>query len=174
MSLKDIDHLQLPAKEFDCSKITVEQLLGKIRAFYMRLDTAKDADDFTESNFLQLLEAYPVSMVDYNVSESLGLIIALIYFNSKIKDGVGDDWEGYTYDDLAVIFDRSKQTVYSAIKRNESKALEMLQETRLKAEARIKADKQEQEEQKLRRLNIHIVPTQSLPLPPPPPNLGET
>jgi len=175
LSLQEIERLPLPAKEFDYSKITVEQLLNKIRAFYMRLETAKDADDFTESNFLRLLEAYPVSMCDYNVSESLGLIIALIYFNSKIKDGVCDDWEGYTYDALAVVFDRSKQTIFSAIKRHESKANEMLQETRLKAEARIKAEKREQEEQRLRRLNIHIVPVpQSLPLPPPPPNLGET
>jgi transposase len=94
-------------------------------------------------------------MVDYNMTDTLSLVIAVMYFESKLRDD--ENCTGLTYDDLAVLFDRSKQTIFNAIKQNERKANELLQPTKLRAEARREAEKQRLEEERQRRLNIHIV-----------------
>jgi hypothetical protein len=157
LSLKDCSDIPFPPKE-DCSNITAQQIVEKINAFYERFENNQtEIGDFAEGYFMQLLAAYPCSMCNYNMSDELSLVVALIYFHSKVKDGVCDDWEGYTYDDLALVFDRSKQTIFSAIKHNEQKANEILREYKWRCEARQKVEKQLLEEERLKRLNIHII-----------------
>src|SRR5208283_943807 len=92
LSLKDYSDIPFPPKE-GCSNVTAQQIIEKVNAFYERFekDNKGEIGDFAESYFLQLLAAYPCSMCDYNMSEALSLVIALIYFHSKVKDGVCDD-----------------------------------------------------------------------------------
>jgi hypothetical protein len=147
-------------KKYDKLYWTTEKIEDKID--FRKLKELKEEKTYSldigeceESYFLQLLTAYPASMVDYNMTDTLSLVIAVMYFESKLRDD--ENCTGLTYDDLAVLFDRSKQTIFNAIKQNERKANELLQPTKLRAEARREAEKQRLEEERQRRLNIHIV-----------------
>jgi hypothetical protein len=127
--------LPIPKKETDFPNLTAQQLIEKIRAFYVRLEKEKHDpilnDGLAESIFLELMAYYPVSMCDYNMTESLKLTVALFYFDSKPTEKElaveNDPWKGYSFEDLALIFDRSKATIHQTIKQKEAEAKAIIQ-----------------------------------------------
>ncbi len=123
MSIKFLESrgIILPKKETDLANLTAKQIIDKIEGFYRRV--LSNWDDFSEGNFLELLASYPVSMCSYTMTEPLKLIVALLYFESKPENHkINNSWKGYSFDELAVIFDRSKATIHEAINQKELEA----------------------------------------------------
>jgi hypothetical protein len=95
-------------------------------------------------------------MCSYNMTESLKLTIALVYFDNKPtedeKRKENDQWEGYSYEDLALIFDRSKASIHAAIEQKETEARAIVQEARLRRIVNAEARREliEEEKNKLR------------------------
>ncbi|MGA2523566.1 MAG: hypothetical protein ABSF65_05365 [Candidatus Bathyarchaeia archaeon] len=155
MSIRDIKTfkgIKFPPNETELGNLTAKQLLDKINAFYQRYDIEGPLGDEAESYFLQLMQAYPVSMCAYSTSEALKLTIALIYFDSKPteeeKSKANDQYEGYSCEDLALIFDRSKATIHAAIEGKEDEAKAIVEEARLRILIKSEARKQLIDEEK--------------------------
>jgi len=142
---------RISQKETDLKDLTAKKIIDKIRSFWERLnrDTSQDKD-IAPIDFLELLEAYPFSMCSYHMTDSLKLLVALMYFDSRHKEEnpIPSDWEGYSMDYLALIFDRSKKTIYDAIKEKETEAKAILEEAKLRKKAREIALKELIEEEK--------------------------
>jgi len=159
--------IKLPPREIDVSGLTAQQIIEKIRSFWERCkkDGGQDSD-VAPIDFLELLEAYPASMCSYHMTESLKLLVALMYFDSKPseeevqkqREGKGPIWEGLSMDYLALIFDRSKKTIHDAIKEKEQEAKKILEEAKLRKEAREIALKElvEEEKEKLKQKEMEI------------------
>jgi hypothetical protein len=153
------DGVILPTKETDVANLTAQQILDKINAFYeRRKKESSEISDFAEGYFLELMGYYPVSMCSYTMTEALKLVVTLVYFSSKPTEEEqkeNDPWEGYSYEDMALVFDRSKATIHEAIKQKEEEAKAMIQEATLRKEARKEAMQQliEEEKDKLRLAN---------------------
>jgi hypothetical protein len=157
--------IKLPPRETDVSGLTAQQIIDKIRSFWdrCRKDNSQDSD-VAPIDFLELLEAYPASMCSFHMTDTLKLLVALLYFDSKPSEeeiqrqieenkkwGVkGDVWEGFSYDYLALIFDRSKKSIYDAIKEKEQEVKKILEEAKLRKEARDIALRELIEEEKLK------------------------
>lgn len=147
--------MNLPQKETDLDDLTAQQIIDKINAFYQRfMEVNFDMNEIAESEFLQALASYPVSMCSYNMTETLKLVIALAYFGSKPTEKElaeeSDPWEGYSYEDLAFIFDRSKASISEAIKKKESEAKAIIEEANLHEKAKSKALEELIQEEKLK------------------------
>jgi hypothetical protein len=157
--LEETKKVNLPQKETNLEGLTAQQLIDKINAFYQRFDRLSNLGDDAEGYFLQLLASYPVSMCSYGMTEQLKLIIALIYLDSKPTESEltkeNDPWEGYSYEDLSLVFDRSKASIHEAIKQKETEAKEILLNAKLKSVVRAAALKEliEEEKQKIRTAN---------------------
>lgn len=147
--------IKLPPRETDVSGLTAQQIIDKIRSFWEKCknDSSQDSD-VAPIDFLELLEAYPVSMCSYHMTDSLKLLVALMYFESrkKTESSVSEDWEGLSMDYLALIFDRSKKTIHDAIKEKEQEAKRIIEEAKLRKEVREIALREliEEEKQKLK------------------------
>jgi len=145
--------IRIPPSETDVSGLTAQQIIDKIRSFWdrCRKDNSQDSD-VAPIDFLELLEAYPVSMCSFHMTDSLKLLVALMYFDSKDKEdnAVSSDWEGYSMDYLALIFDRSKKTIHDCIREKEQEAKKILEEAKLRKEARELALRELVEEEKLK------------------------
>jgi len=155
--------VKLPPRETDVSGLTAQQIIDKIRSFWdrCRKDNSQDSD-VAPIDFLELLEAYPVSMCSFHMTETLKLLVALMYFDSKPSEEEiqrqieenkkwgfkGDVWEGFSYDYLALIFDRSKKSIHDAIKEKEQEVKAILEEAKLRKEARELALRELIEEEK--------------------------
>jgi len=63
-----------------------------------------------------------------------------------------DYWPGYSYDQLAIIFDLSKATIHDAIKQKKREAMELLGKPNLRAEAKALALEELKQEEKLKLL----------------------
>jgi len=142
--------IRIPPRETDVSGLTAEQIIGKIRSFWERCkkDNSQDSD-VAPIDFLELLEAYPVSMCSFHMTDSLKLLVALMYFDKPENPKEGD-WEGLTMDYLALIFDRSKKTIHDCIKEKEQEAKKILEEAKLRKEAKEIALRELIEEEKLK------------------------
>ena len=140
----------LPKKEIDLANLTAQQIMNKIEGFYNR--DPYSCDDLTEAYFLELLASYPVSMCGYNMSETLKLLVAFVYFYSEpSEDDIRQAKEyakannckmsklGFTFDELACLFDRSKGTIHEAIKQKEIEAKTILQDAQLRRQAKQQA-----------------------------------
>jgi len=115
--------------------LTAKEIMDKVRGSYRRLE--RDPQDWVECEFLELLRDYPRSMCKRDMSDTLKLWIALVYFESKPEfREYDDDWEGCTYDYLSLIFDRSKASIHQAIREKEREAKQLLQEARLRRKAK--------------------------------------
>jgi hypothetical protein len=153
---KTLHGINFPPNETELGNLTAKQLLDKINAFYQRYSDESNLADEAEGYFLQFLAAYPVSMCSYNMTESLKLTIALVYFDNKPtedeKRKENDQWEGYSYEDLALIFDRSKASIHAAIEQKETEARAIVQEARLRRIVNAEARREliEEEKNKLR------------------------
>jgi transposase len=62
------------------------------------------------------------------MSETLKLLIALHYESTRQKEPVEEDiWKGYSYEDLAKLFDRSKASIWTAIHEKGQEAKHILE-----------------------------------------------
>jgi len=165
--------IRLPAVETE-DGISAKEIMDKVRSFYLRLEKCdSDESEYAEGDFLELLYHYPKSMVAKHMTDTLKQLIAIIYFESKPEKVekkettflcVGDKkikwepdvWEGYSYDDLAVLFDLSKSSIHQAIGEKEKEAKQLLEEVRLRVKAKAIALEQlvEEEKQKLLEKNL--------------------
>lgn len=144
--------VRLPPMETE-DGLTARDIMDKIRSFYVRFERSrnKEISEFAESYFLELLHEYPKSMCSRHLTESMQLLIALYYFDSKPNPEEKDPlWNGFSYEDLSIIFDRSKATIHEAIIRKEAEAKQLLEEARLKEKAKAVAFEQLVKEEKMK------------------------
>jgi hypothetical protein len=133
--------------------LTAEDIMEKIRAFYIRFEKYDgECQDFMESYFLELLSNYPKSLCTRNMTESLKQLITIMYLASKPERKRAGDWDGYSYEDLAVMFDISKATVHEAIRQKEAEVKELLEDTKLRGTAKKIALEELIKEEKLKIL----------------------
>ena len=147
--IEDLKRLgfRIPEKETNLETLTAKQILEKVESFYVRLANVKDDfADLAEGYFLQLMREYSFSMCSYSMTETLKLIIALAYFESKpTEEQIKRDqaeckqahikiqpWSGYSFDELALVFDRSKASIHAAILQKETEAKELLRDAEVK------------------------------------------
>lgn len=143
-------NIPLPPKE-NRDSLTAKDIMRKIDGFYERfsVDDGGEDGDFAEGYFLRLLAEYPVSMCSRDMSDALKLIAALAFFESKPKPDEKDpSWNGYTYEYLGLVFDRSKSTIHAAINQKEAEAKRILADSVLRKEAKDIALQQLVEEEK--------------------------
>ena len=158
ISEMELRGVKLPDRETCLGELTAQQIVEKINAFHERLkkESRLDVAQFAESYFLNLIALYPVSMCSRSMSEELKLVVSLFYFGSKpvkeekceIKADAGECKElfpnithshvrdGYSFDDLALIFDRNKSAICEAIKQKQEIAKIMLEEAMLRCESK--------------------------------------
>jgi hypothetical protein len=157
--------VKLPQTENDFSNVKAEDLIGKMRSFYERLEKVENADnEFAPMDFLELLTYYPTSMCSFHQTETLKLLIAVFYYwdKEKEREEKENDYEGYSMDYLSLIFDRSKSSIHQAIKDKEAEAKIIIEESKLRNKARQIALEQliEEEKQKLKQNRIEQTNTQ--------------
>jgi hypothetical protein len=167
MSLSDLElrGVKLPEKETCLGDLTANQIVEKINAFHERLrrEPHLQVAPFAEAYFLNLMALYPVSMCSRNMTDSLKLLASLFYFGSKPeKTGerniIEDDLKakelfprnkpspihkGYSHEDLALIFERTRPAIVEAVHQKQKHAKIMLEE----ATIRCKSQKVAYEEQ---------------------------
>lgn len=145
--------IQLPPIESE-DGLEAKDFMDKMRSFYVKLEKShSETADFAEGYFLKLLFNYPKSMCNRHMTDVLKLLIALIYFESKPRAEEEDPiWNGFSYEDLSLIFDVSKATVHEAIKQREEEAKKLIASVQLREKAKEIALEQlvEEEKQKLK------------------------
>ena len=142
----------LPAIETDVSTLAKEEIFERVQDFWRRYDKITSSDDeFAPVYFVELLAKYPVSLCKRQMTDTLKLLIALFYFDSKPNPEEKEPiWNGYSYDNLALIFVRSKASIHDAIKEKEAKAKAILNHVQLRKKAREIALQQLVDEEKER------------------------
>lgn len=114
---------------------------SKIREFRERLPKCNcDLEEFFEGYFLELLHFYPNSFCAYGMNDTLKLLISIYYHDSKLD---AEEWnlnekdtpgfsavKGMSYEDLAILFVRSKASIHEAIESKGAQALFIAQTTR--------------------------------------------
>lgn len=168
-----IENEIFPKKELKFEEITVNDIINKINSFYERLEKRKDYfADLAEGYFLELLHKYPKSMCCYVMTDTLKLVIALWYFKSKpseqeIKKEIQENkkigikmnpYLGESFEDLSLIFDRSKASIHSAVLQKETEVKELLREFELRqlAKKAVFEEMKEQEKQRLLNEGVNI------------------
>lgn len=148
--------VKLPEKEAFLGGLTAQQIVEKISQFHERLkhECNLQVAPFAESYFLNLIALYPVSMCSKTMSETLKLVAALFYVGSQppkeeSSAAAEDDQRlkeffprnkpspihrGYTFEDLALIFDRTKAAITEAVKQKQEEAQVMLEEAALRCQ----------------------------------------
>ncbi len=193
MSLCDLElrGVKLPEKETFLGDLTANQIVEKINIFHERLrrESHLQVASFAEAYFLNLIALYPVSMCSRNMSDSLKLVAALFYFGSKPEkveqdstieeDLKGKDlfprnkpspiYRGYSYEDLALIFERTRPTIFEAVHQKQEQAKIMLEEATLRCKSEKVAYEELTEEEK--RALVHekneeekVLPQKKTPL----------
>ena len=98
--------------------LTANEIMDKIRDFHSRWE--KSCDDLAPTSFLELLHYYPISICKREMTDTLKTLITLAYFDSKPQNRKDHgEWKGYSYDDLSLIFCRSKASIHDAVKEKE-------------------------------------------------------
>ena len=135
--------------------LTAKDIMDKIRNFYNKLEKCNsETRDFAEGYFLELLYHYPKSMCSRHMTETQKLLMALIYLESKPGPEEEDPlWNGFSYEDLSLMFDVSKATVHQAIRQKEEEAKKLLVDVQLREKAKEIALEQliEEEKRKLKK-----------------------
>jgi hypothetical protein len=156
MSLSDLElrGVKIPEKETYLGDLTANQIVEKINTFHERLrrEAHLQVAPFAEAYFLDLIALYPVSMCSRNMSDALKLVAALFYFGSKPEkeeNGKASEedlkakelfprnkpspvYGGYSFEDLSLIFGRTRVTIVEAIKQKRKEAKVMLEEATLR------------------------------------------
>ena len=175
MSLCDVElrGVKLPEKETCLGDLTANQIVEKINIFHERLrrESHLQVAPFAEAYFLNLIALYPVSMCSRNMTDALKLVAALFYFGSKPEkieqaNMIEEDLKakelfprnkpspihrGYSHEDLALIFERSRPTIVEAVHQKQEQAKIMLEEATLRCKSE-KAAYEELTEQEKRVL----------------------
>jgi len=132
-----------------------KDFMKKMRSFYVKLEKShSETADFAEGYFLELLFNYPKSMCNRHMTDMLKLLIALIYFESKPPPEEEKPlWQGFSYEDLALMFDRSKASIHEAIRQKEAETKRLLAKVQMHGKAKEIALEQliEEEKQKLKK-----------------------
>jgi hypothetical protein len=157
--------VKLPQTENDFSNVKVEDLIGKMRSFYERLEKVANADnELAPMDFLELLTYYPTSICSFHMNETLKLLISIFYLWDKQKESEEKEngYEGYSMDYLALIFDRSKSSIHEAVRQKGEEAKQLIEEAKLRNKAKKIALEQliEEEKQKLKQNRIEQTNTQ--------------
>jgi len=166
--------IPLPAAETE-DGLSAKDIMDKVRSFYVKFEKCEgEESEYAEGEFLELLYQYPKSMVARHMTDTLKTLIALIYFESKpekmekkepttmiLSNGRKitfdwDDWEGYSYDDLALMFDLSKASIHEAIRQKEAEAKQLLEESKLRKKAKTIALEELVKEEKLKLLEKNL------------------
>ena len=146
--------VKLPEKETYLGDLTANQIVEKINLFHERLrrESHLHVALFAEAYFLNLIALYPVSMCSRNMTEPLKLVAALFYFGSKpAKEEYGQTpiadlkakelfprnkpspvYGGYSCEDLALIFDRTRASIVDAVRQKREEATAVLEEAKLR------------------------------------------
>jgi hypothetical protein len=156
MSLSELElrGVKIPEKETYLGDLTANQIVEKINVFHekLRRESHLQVAPFAETYFLNLIALYPVSMCSRNMTDTLKLVTALFYFGSKpAKEENGKASEedlkakelfprnkpslvygGYSFEDLALIFDRTRAAIVEAVKQKRKEAKIMLEEATLR------------------------------------------
>ena len=149
--------VKLPEKETYLGDLSAEQIVEKINLFHERLrrESHLQVAPFAEAYFLDLIALYPVSMCQKTMTDNLKLVAALFYFGSKPsqeenrqapegdlaakelfpRNKPSSVYRGYSCEDLALIFDKTRQAVFEAVKQKETEAKVMLEEAKLRCES---------------------------------------
>ena len=154
LELMKVKGIPLPPIETE-DGLTAQDIMNKIRGFYRKFEQNHDPIDMgeTEAEFLGLLYHYPKSMCSRHMTESLKQLIALFYFESKPNpEEEKPIWNGYSYEDLAMLFDLSKATIYEAIRQKEEEVKKMLEGIKLRGDAKAIALAELVEEEKAKIL----------------------
>jgi hypothetical protein len=130
MDLTDLD-----LQETDYSRLTVKEVMDKIRDFL-----AQKPKDISEMTFLRYLAKYPVTMCKREVSPRLKTLIGFHYRLGVPNQQQADNGaEKVSYDDLAEIFVRSKATISECVNQTENEwkdvQYKVQQEQKLEEEA---------------------------------------
>jgi hypothetical protein len=160
MSLSDLElrGVKLPEKETYLGDLSANQIVEKVNLYQERLnrESRLQIAPIAETYFLNLIALYPVSMCSRNMTDALKLLAALYYFGSKPirkedQKTSEEDLEakdlfprnkpssaqvGYSLEDLALIFDRTRAAISEAIKQKREEAQVMLEEAALRCGAK--------------------------------------
>jgi hypothetical protein len=156
MSLTDLElrGVKLPPPETFYGDLTAHQIVEKINQFHQRLNRENNLEvaPFAEAYFLNLIALYPVSMCSKTMSDELKLVAALFYFGSKPtkepetgseeakelfpRNKPNSPHHGYSYEDLALIFDRSRLAIVEAVRQKQEQAKVMLEEAELRRQSK--------------------------------------
>jgi hypothetical protein len=144
--------VKLPAPETFYGELTTNQIAEKINRFSERLHRESNLEvaPFAEAYFLNLIALYPVSMCAKTMSDELKLVAALFYFGSKPTEEPAETkvdakdlfprnkpsppHHGYSYEDLALIFDRNRLAIVEAVRQKAEQAKIMLEEAQLRCQ----------------------------------------
>jgi len=135
--------------------LTAEDIMDKVRSFYLRLEknTHSEIADYAESYFLELMLNYPKSMCNRHMTETLKQLIALFYIDSKPEAEEEEPaWNGFSYEDLAIVFDRSKASIHEAIRQKEGEVKQFREESKLRAKVKAIALEELIKEEKMKLL----------------------
>jgi len=153
----------LPPIEREFSELSVQEFMDRVQEFWHRYEKTSqlnDENEFAPMYFMQLLAYYPVSLCKRGMSDTLKLLIAMSYYCSKPEEHEKEPiWNGFSYEDLSLIFVRSKASIHAAIRDNTVKAKDLLITNDLRKEAREIALSRmiEEEKAKLREENEQML-----------------
>jgi len=155
---------ELPPRETDYSGLTTKEVFDKIKEF---MDNANPKYEDLVFDFWQLIAEYPVSMCERKMSQTLKFLITLFYHykvpNSRQKDKLHQElWDSvreklnkeglFSYEELAILFMRSKASIHDAIKAREGEIMQLVEEVNMRRHARSVAFHELVAEEKLKLL----------------------
>lgn len=138
---------KVPLPQFEqVDGIDAAQIHAKVTEFLQRLPTcSSDYADFMQGYFLELLRYYPKSLCSREMTDALKLLISIWYQHSKLttedynKEN-GGHFHAISYEDLAILFVRSKASIHIAI---EAKGNEALYHVKVAREGQAEQNKQQ-------------------------------
>jgi hypothetical protein len=115
----------IPSPETDYSKITAKEIMDKIHEFHKRTEKEEDLEHI----FLGFLADYPISMTAQHMTDTLKLMVALLYLdtyeekNERTKET--ETKHTFSYEQLSIIFCRSKSTISTSVDEKSPQAEEI-------------------------------------------------
>lgn len=169
---------ELPPRETDFSELPTKEIMDKIKEF---MDNANPKYELLVFDFWQLIADYPVSMCERKMSDTLKLLITLYYFwkpprvhteyldmderecarlserelkkvlMAKVTDKLQSEHQ-FSYEELGIIFMRSKASIHDAIQEREAEIKQLVEEVNMRSHARSVAFQEMVREEKLNLL----------------------
>ena len=166
LQLLNASNISVPPIEIDASVLYGKEIHSKIRDWQQRYErySTEMADLDIPSDFMELVAKYPVSMCKKEMNNTIKLLIALFYFYHPIgmEPFNVDMFEGEvpfnadkmvkeaneffnkhvheiiqpSYEQLSLIFDKSKATIFTAIQEKGEEAKTLIEQGQLRRNAR--------------------------------------